>query len=485
MKQQAHVPHVHAPGPLASCDADKTSEQERSWQSKYRTLVTEVDTQERYLLSLQALLQQATTQLSLLVTGADTRLDTELLAWCEAAGNPVGFDEVEDHLRRLPTVTWAPDPEVGTMGDRAGVVAGSLNSHGTQDRRPADTVQLVLRWLAPMLRALAELEGLAEVVTPIVEKLESGANLEELSAMLDAANTRIVEDVKRMAEERAELEGLLVQVETRLSDFQDFAKFTRADLDESASSQGKLEQGVNARVQTLKGEVAESKDIEALKLRIHVCLDGVGAQFSQFEERENTRRAASTLRAKALEARVCELENETTTLRDSCRQREEQLDRDPLTNVLNRRAYERSIAKLVNAGNRDGTPFCLAICDLDRFKLINDNYGHLAGDRALAGFAKIAAAHVRDGDLFARIGGEEFAVLLPRIKIEEAQSRLEVVRQAVKNTNFRARGNALELTVSTGLSSFQVGDSVYDIYERADRALYEAKQGGRNRCIAA
>lgn len=152
---------------------------------------------------------------------------------------------------------------------------------------------------------------------------------------------------------------------------------------------------------------------------------------------------------------------------------------DPLTGLANRRAF---FDWLENAGGLP-RPACLAILDIDHFKQINDRHGHAAGDQVLREFAMIALKSLRPGDRMARIGGEEFAILLPDTTIEQAQRVGERLAEAIADEVFRTAGGAVRITVSTGVAMMHGnGDAAYC---SADRALYQAKNSGRARLAVA
>jgi diguanylate cyclase (GGDEF)-like protein len=161
--------------------------------------------------------------------------------------------------------------------------------------------------------------------------------------------------------------------------------------------------------------------------------------------------------------------------------------RDPLTNAWNRRAFEEQAAAVVSWARRHGASLCLALCDLDLFKSLNDEHGHLAGDRALVAFHAACAAQLRASDLIARLGGDEFAVLLADSRFDEAGGVLERLRSAVARAEIEGRPQ-LEITMSLGAAYVEdaavlPGDwTLADLLEQADEALYESKASGRNRC---
>jgi len=157
---------------------------------------------------------------------------------------------------------------------------------------------------------------------------------------------------------------------------------------------------------------------------------------------------------------------------------------DSLTGVHSRYAYERRLEEEFQRWQRHSQPLSFSIWDIDLFKRVNDSFGHEAGDRLLRGVADLFDHNKRAEDFLARIGGEEFVLLLPMTPLEAARGVAEKLRVAVENAAFRHHGEPVAVTISCGLTEFRAGDTPTAVYERADRALYEAKAQGRNRCMA-
>jgi diguanylate cyclase (GGDEF)-like protein len=154
---------------------------------------------------------------------------------------------------------------------------------------------------------------------------------------------------------------------------------------------------------------------------------------------------------------------------------------DSLTELANRRCFFERVADEIARANRYGHPLALQMLDIDRFKRINDRFGHAAGDAVLKSVAGILRTNLRQNDLAARIGGEEFVILLPVTTINDAAEHAERIRRAVETSTVAIGDSLLSVTVSIGVSGLD-GDELSEdpMLTRADRALYQAKKNGRN-----
>lgn len=156
---------------------------------------------------------------------------------------------------------------------------------------------------------------------------------------------------------------------------------------------------------------------------------------------------------------------------------------DALTNLNNRRQFEVRLKQEIATTKRQSNPLCAMMIDIDFFKKVNDTYGHASGDAVLRKVAAIIKEQLRESDIPSRYGGEEFAILLPFTHIEEAKIVGERLRKAVEVTPIPIDNQSINVTISMGLAEFKQEESGEELFARADKALYEAKETGRNRVI--
>lgn len=159
---------------------------------------------------------------------------------------------------------------------------------------------------------------------------------------------------------------------------------------------------------------------------------------------------------------------------------------DPLTQAYNRRHFYTLAEVEIQRSLRSHTPFSVILVDIDHFKSVNDKYGHKAGDEALVHFTKVCVHNLRKVDVFARFGGEEFAIVLPEAGLDQAKETAERIRKIVESTILNIDEHQFNITASFGISTFvNKSDTLELLLQKADKALYTAKHEGRNRVICA
>ncbi|MES9969095.1 MAG: GGDEF domain-containing protein [Candidatus Thiodiazotropha sp.] len=193
---------------------------------------------------------------------------------------------------------------------------------------------------------------------------------------------------------------------------------------------------------------------------------------------DNNRKLHSNLQS--VEQKSLSLQSEVKKLRD-------EMSTDPLTGLFNRRALNKRMHELIEAYNSVESPFSILMLDIDHFKRFNDNFGHVIGDEVIRRVGLTLKKKVREFDFPARYGGEEFTVLLPETDIFNALDIAQSIHQSVANLILVKRSTKEKLpavTVSVGAASFRQGESPENLLERADQALYQAKESGRNQIVS-
>lgn len=162
-----------------------------------------------------------------------------------------------------------------------------------------------------------------------------------------------------------------------------------------------------------------------------------------------------------------------------------QITCDSMTGMLKHSALKEGMARTLAVAGRENRPFCYAMVDIDKFKSVNDTYGHAVGDRVIVSLARLLSQNLEPTDLVGRYGGEEFGVVLPNCDLDKAVKVMNALRERFSRVRHIAEGKVFRSTFSCGVAGFPAIGAMDEMIERADQALYEAKRGGRNQVVAA
>lgn len=214
-------------------------------------------------------------------------------------------------------------------------------------------------------------------------------------------------------------------------------------------------------------------------------LDNISAQIQAYklEEKKQQAKADQLVANMALEIEAVKME--ARSLKESLKQASTEAMTDALTQLPNRLAYDRRFEVEYARWHRNKEPLSLLVWDIDFFKKINDSYGHKIGDKTLVIISKLLSKYCREMDFVSRFGGEEFTMLLSNIRSNAALVLAEKIRRIIEKTGFNYAGKAIHITISCGIAELQASDNKETLFERADKALYEAKKKGRNQCVLA
>lgn len=286
-------------------------------------------------------------------------------------------------------------------------------------------------------------------------------------------------------EARAEIreaEDFLGELTQRLQELEEHLRGRQAGWREVVDQGQKLNEEVNSQMGGLYSSVSRATDLEQLKWDIKERLSGIQRTMDLYLQEQQQWHTRIDAAEQQLQVRLRELDAESKQLHERLFEAHELAHRDALTGLPNRLAYDERVAQEYARWKRFAEPLSILVWDVDNFKLINDRFGHQAGDKALRVIAKCLQQRVRETDFMARYGGEEFVTLLCGADAEGAWKVAEQMRQSVMQSGFHSGGKAVPVTISCGISQFREGDKVKTVFERADKALYQAKRMGKNRC---
>ncbi|PIE61929.1 MAG: GGDEF domain-containing protein [Desulfobacterales bacterium] len=269
----------------------------------------------------------------------------------------------------------------------------------------------------------------------------------------------------------------ILEIETRLT-----ASFEHTHSLVSANRQ--FESVLGLEMAGLKDSMDTADTLAALQAKITRGLSTIENALREKQKAEKTIHARVKKNQAVFKAgfeRLKKQLDETTRYSESL---EKKLNQDQLTGAFNRRAYDRKIADEMARFLRYGNVFALLIIDADKFKRINDRYGHAIGDRCLQEIIKRAHPLLRKNDMLARYGGEEFVVVMPETDAQGGRQAAEKIRKTIEKIEFLYKNETVRVTVSIGVSCALPGDKKHEqVFERADMAVYKAKENGRNQVV--
>ncbi|MGX5914363.1 diguanylate cyclase [Aliidiomarina sp. Khilg15.8] len=252
-----------------------------------------------------------------------------------------------------------------------------------------------------------------------------------------------------------------------------------ADVTHEAQSDlsGRLEN----QVSQLSESVEQATSLQDLKATTQKHIALISSTLTEKHQLEAAERTELKKQLLSMQARLEDVESEAKMYKRQLTEQKFKSLQDSLTRLPNRAAFEERLQLEYQRWQSYAAPLTIAIVDIDHFKVINDSYGHIAGDKTLQVIANMLKKSLRDTDFVCRYGGEEFVILFPQTTIETACELLEKSRHRIKSIPFKFKNTSISITISAGVACFNADDNNISVFERADRALYQAKDNGRDR----
>lgn len=315
------------------------------------------------------------------------------------------------------------------------------------------------------------------------QKFKSNADDQSFNKVFDSAIALLL-DIKDYAiSEQKGIEEFLKGLSDQLGKIEQHAEYVEESTRVSMDNRQQLSDEINLQVDDMKLFTNQAVELTTLKSTTNTHLDQLMKQIVEHKQVEDDRQRQAEQQIALMTEKLQALEAETEGLRTKLKIEHDRALRDPLTGLPNRLAYKDRVEMETNRWRRYRIPLALSVWDVDFFKRINDTYGHKAGDKTLALVGQLLLNNCRSSDFVARYGGEEFVMLMPNTQASQAMEMAENIRELIANRGFNYNGEDINLTLSCGISEFCEGDQHDDVFIRADRALYQAKQSGRNCCM--
>jgi diguanylate cyclase len=335
----------------------------------------------------------------------------------------------------------------------------------------------LLDWITIPGKSQAKLDTLKQQLEQRDESADTGNLLRRISLTISNAYMEIQAELN-------ETEGFLKKVTNQLNEI----TLQIADIEtlenESFSNSVTLNSEMEKQIELIQTGVNEADTIEDIKKTIDTRIEVLQSNMDQFINVEQSRKKKSDSRHKELVERLSNMEDETEELRKCIEEERSKAYNDALTGIPNRMAFDERINEEYKRWQRYSNNLTLCLVDIDKFKGVNDTYGHKAGDIVLRTIAKKCASKIRNSDYFCRYGGEEFALILPETNLSAAITVAETLRDSIEQCSFQYGDKAVGITISCGLAQVKGKDTLDTVFKRADKALYKAKESGRNRCIS-
>ena len=433
---------------------------------KYQNSVEELEKKESEWRSHESILRDAIARLCTVGRGLDKNLDRQL--------------ELIESLSR--------DKQDEKLASEIEILVQNVNllesdSNASNENLPTDPGLIkksIDDVVSRLLERLSIIQDASDANRNLEENVMDGAEETILLETLTESVASISNTLKQLNQEKSELENFIANVTEQLGDL---TRVVTEDREEQMSGHRQaisLQILMKEGMEQISDNVDAAEDISQWKSEIAKNIDLIKEGVEDFVGQDKIRNEAVEVRSDSLVTKIKQMEIETELLQQKLVENREKLLYDTLTGVRSRLAYDEQIEQEMARWERYGSSFSYAILDIDHFKNINDKYGHSAGDNVLKIIANMMLQQIRKSDFIFRIGGEEFVLLLTNTDVSQAGVLVEKLRKAVKAREFSFNQERVTLSLSAGLTETWDGDSVKSIYERADAALYRAKNSGRD-----
>ena len=403
---------------------------------------------------------------------------SRLLGRKERAEQAAAPDSEIDAADDTPLAS-APEPAPEATVSMESVPSGNISGEEQHFSQLAAHIESILLRLLTELQVLESQQNARDQLRDQVSK---GLNWYELTAVLDSLCELVL---GAQQSRQADFERYLQQLNQRLSQFQGNLEDDQSSYSGSLDAERELAGTIRGQVELINDNVRAADDLNTLKANVETRLNSLLENIDQARALRDQRDNEVAERLSTMVERIQVMELEAQTFRRHLEEQRQQAMIDNLTGLANRNGLQRRMDEEFERWQRYGGRLLLVVLDVDHFKSINDRFGHLAGDKVLRLIAQQLSRRLRKTDFIGRFGGEEFVILMPGISPEQGAVALKELREGIAGTPFHFKNEPVPVTISIGFTEFMPNDSLDSTFDRADKAMYQAKEQGRNRVVHA
>jgi diguanylate cyclase len=500
------------------------------WKDKYFDLLDENEGLEKNYQTKEDLLCKTIIRLSLATTGLNKQLDPHLLSIREQLKNGLKTEQLKLELEKLSKALLTLEDSVSESArPNASLLFEFLFQHFSDQKEDIQHIeakyekdgyansQYLIVAINDLIDSVQYMEPIAEftskIARPPFNSVDSESICIQIQHLLDGTeiplkfepqaeklkqklydNTSLAEVLdetvillfqikKHFQSEQQDMAVFLAQLTEQLTELGAKASGAKIVSESRAKKRNLLDDSVSSQMLELQNSSENATELEPLKKIIHSRLEEISRQIMKQRTQDEIERDSTNQQLDFLTHKISVMEQESSQLKNKLITAHQRATHDPLTGLPNRLAYDERFATEFARWKRYKTPLSLLIWDIDFFKLINDTFGHKAGDKTLVLIARQLSQHCRETDFVSRFGGEEFTMLLSDTNAQAAMLSANNIRQIIEKTAFNSNGKKISITISCGITQLTGDDSGESAFKRADEALYAAKENGRNQCV--
>ncbi len=331
--------------------------------------------------------------------------------------------------------------------------------------------------LTRLIEQLSTIENNQQLAKELNQKVDELSKIEQLIEIIQVLTDTYIEFAGR---EHQQFESFLKSLGQRIDRVNDFINQTTVFSKSFIEERQDLDNDLKNSVSEFKDTLDTSNNLSEIRQSLSAKVDFILERVNHFCIEQQSSHKKMLVDCEKLKDQLVATQDESARLKEMLDLQRVKAQTDSLTNLPNRYSYNDRLTQEYNRWRRYRSPLSLVVGDIDNFKKINDNHGHIVGDLVLKNIAKFLQNEIRESDFVARYGGEEFVILLPETNLVDATKAMNKLRVGLKEVIVDVEGVGIKVTMSLGIAEFEGSDTTKEVFNRADKALYRAKEKGRD-----